>query len=77
MYWRWVNARSEKELEPSDPLSIISVPFTSFIPLQSFEMARFHTQSIPTLYVVLIIFLPLTLYIIRICLSLIEINNSL
>ena len=71
MYWRWVNARSEKYLEPNDPLSIIMVP------LQSFEMARFHPQSIRTLYVVLIIYLSLTLYIIRICLSLIEISNSL
>ena len=53
------------------PLSIIMVP------LQSFEMARFHPQSIRTLYVVLIIYLSLTLYIIRICLSLIEISNSL
>ena len=71
MYWRWVNARSEKYLEPNDPLSIIMVP------LQSFEMARFHPQSIRTLYVVLIIYLSLTLYIIRIRLSLIEISNSL
>ena len=45
------------------PLSIIMVPLE--IPLQSFEMARFHPQSIRTLYVVLIIYLSLTLYIIR------------
>ena len=30
MYWKWVNARSEKYLEPNDPLSIIMVPLQSF-----------------------------------------------